>query len=914
MQSVTTETLERGALDGSGGVHAGAVMLMRVGGLPVTSADGLKDDSLPAALARSMELTASLSGLAERLSISLYEAVSRANGDAPLQHALLAVRRGVFNGRRLNDCDVAKVKAWLDEQTLADLGEWRQLKELSGTHGAESEKAVQQSLLQHRAALRSIAQSQSFRKGLLLSSPSFERALDEYVRFTAGKLDKKLRRTERTLLSYLMRTTHKTSPFSTLTAVSMVRLNDDAPVCGRLELAAPEQQTAVRPNLRILSRVAQALRESACEYPDLPLAIRCEPVIDGCRVKYWKREEQGAREAGHIKVSENTFWIHLTPSLQVLLDEFAGHGVLTVAETREMLIARAQLTTKEAVEYIRLLIDNGFLDLAGLRQSLFDQGCWSRVADALSRTGEPALSRAAEGIRKLLGLTAEFEGSPLAGRSRILEEMGTEVRMLLEAVGDRAPVPSLLVYEDSRLAEPSFELNCRTFGPTTAAFAELQPLLSVFDPLLVTKASLKALFRKRFGPGGTCRDLLAFSDFFHEVFYRPYQEASKQASKAQGANPFGRGTLNPLKLPEVKALEQARNEFADNIERELEGARFSEEFEIPINWVTSLGTHLAQWHRRLSNSFFFQPAVLNGGPVTVLNHVYSGYGCMFTRFMHLFAAAQRESDRRESLEAALRAHIQSLQPEGMLFAEMQGGYDTNLNQHTLLTEAELVLPGERGMLPIERQIFAEELALRHDIESDEVYLYCERLDKRIVPLYLGMFYPMLLPELQTMLLHFLPPTILRASLAPVRLPEGTSVRYQPRIRFKQVILERAKWTVSTSALPVRNHQEPNFEFFVRFDTWRKEAGIPAEAFVLAIPLSASEADGRADGLASPQKPFYVDLQQPLFLLQLEKLVSDSNGFLQFTECLPSPKDTFVSHGAERYVSEFVIDITQGGGK
>jgi hypothetical protein len=49
-------------------------------------------------------------------------------------------------------------------------------------------------------------------------------------------------------------------------------------------------------------------------------------------------------------------------------------------------------------------------------------------------------------------------------------------------------------------------------------------------------------------------------------------------------------------------------------------------------------------------------------------------------------------------------------------------------------------------------------------------------------------------------------------------------------------------------------------------------------------------------------------------LQLEKLVADNNGYLQFTECLPSPKDTCVSHGAERYVSEFVIDITQGGGK
>jgi Lantibiotic dehydratase, N terminus len=906
---VTTGTLTPETQYRNASVRAGAVMLMRVGGLPVTSADGLKDDSLPGGLARSEELAAGLAACAKRLSASLYETVSRANGDAPLQHALLAVRRGVFNGRRLNDGDVAKVKAALDEATLADLNEWRRLKELSATHGAESEKAVQRSLVRHRAALRRIAQSQSFRKGLLLSSPSFERALDEYVRFTAEKLDKKLRRTERTLLSYLLRTTHKTSPFSTLTAVSMVRFNEDAPAYAGVELPSSEQQTAVRPNLRILSRIGQALRDSACEHPNLRLTLHGEPVIDGCRVKYWKRAEQGAKEAGHITVSENNFWIHLTPSLQVLLDEFAAHGVLTVAETGAVLSERLQLAAKDALEYVRLLIDNGFLDIGGLRQSLFDPGCWIRVADGLSQAVETELSRAGEGIRNLLALTAAFEASPLAGRSQILQEIGTEVRKLLEAVGDTAPAPSLLVYEDSRLAAPSFELSRAAFEPITAAFAELQPLLSLFDPLLVTKASLKALFRKRFGRGGTCADLLWFSDFFHEVFYRPYQEASKQASKTQGTNPFGRGTLNPLKLPEVSALEKARNEFTDNIQRELDAARRSEQFEIPHDWVTSLGANLAEWHGRLSNSFFFQPAVLNGETVAVLNHVYSGYGCMFTRFMHLFAA-----EGCESLEAALRAHVQSLQPEGVLFAEMQGGHDTNLNQHNLLTEAELVLPGERGMLPIERQIFVQELALRHDAESDEVYLYCGRLDKRIVPLYLGMFYPMLLPELQTMLLHFLPPTILRASLVPVRFPEGSNVLYQPRVRYKQVILERAKWTVSTSALPVRNPQELNFDFFVRFDSWRKEAGIPAEAFALLIPLRPGEAEGKADGPAAPQKPFYVDLQQPLFLLQLEKLVADNGGYLQFTECLPSPKDTSVSHGAERYVSEFVIDITQGGGQ
>jgi len=919
MQTTTLELKDLAPLAAGDGdpcltasVHVAPVLLMRSGGLPLNCADELKDHALPAALARSKDLAAGIARYADALSCSLYSAVNSAKGDAALQHALLAIRRSVFNGRHPAVADIASATHHLDAESLSQLQEWLRLKQELDALSASAEERIKTSLASHRKALKQIALTPAFRKGILLSSPSFERALDDYIRSADGKLDKKLRRTERTLLSYLLRTTHKTSPFSTLTPVSMARLTNNAPRSWRYELADARLHTAVRPNLGIIARVTQALRRNATRHPYLRLAIESDPVMDGNRVKYWKRDENALKVSGplHTKVSENTFWIHLTPSLRLLLRLMANHNSMTVAEISGALNEHLHLSESDALAYIRLLLDNGFLDLAGLRRSVFDPAYWTRVADELAPAHDSPLSQVAEGIRQVLHLAAEFEQADNHARPKLLQTVEAQVSQILELVGNEAPMPNPLLYEDARVGRQSISVSRAAFAAPFASFAELQRLLSLFDPFLVTKASLKSLFKKRYGAGGECHDLLGFSDFFHELFYRPYLEATNGGRKAADiSNPFGRGTVNPLKLPQVNALQSARADFLEKIETELEQA--GKEFEIPGEWVAPLGNRLKAWHGMLSNSFFFQMARLDGETVAVLNHVYSGFGCMFTRFMHLF-----ESAGSESLEAAVRAHIESLQPPDVLFAELQGGHDTNLNQHPLLTDVELVFPGERGTRSAEKQIFIRELSLRHDAVSDEVYLYCHRLGKRIVPLYLGMFYPLVLPELQTLFLHFAPPSVLKSTLSPRKFPAAGSVLYQPRVRYRQVILERARWTVRTSDLPARLNQEKDYEYLLRFDRWRGQNGIPSEVFALLAPPDSGDPNGNSAGKGNgagsgPQKPFYVDLGQPLLLQQLEKLAADNSGYMQFTECLPSPKDSVLCHAEDLYVSEFVVDITQG---
>ena len=888
-------------------------LLLRVGGLPLSGADRLKGCRLSADLAQSQSLQRTLSSLAQTLSNSLHTAVNQANGNSALQHALLAIRRSVFNGRRPAGADLALASANLDPQVRATLNRWEETKNEWENHSASAEQRLQQSISEGRKELQQLACHPDFRKGLLLSSPSFERTLEDYVRSNSKQMDRKVRRTERTLLSYLFRTTHKTSPFSTLTPVCLVRFSADAAHPAPC-FESREVRCAAKPNVGILSRVAQAITQNVLDYPQLRLTVQDGAEVSGNRVKYWKRTETPVAANGpvHSRVTEHTFTIHLTPSLELLLSSIKERGPMSVADIQDLLTSRLQLTTEEAGQYIRILTENGFLIMAGVRQSIFDGQYWSRFAHELAKMNDPSLNEIAGSVNRIQQQTKEFEKADLPLRPKLLQSVEGEAKQLLQSARSTASVPSPVLYEDSKASDTALLINKNKWREPLSNLATLQRLFSLFDPLLVSKASLKSIFKKRYR-SGVCRDILDFSDYFHEVFYRPYQQATADAlRKRDHHNPFGRGVLNPLRLPEIAAILDLRADLSAKIQEQLASSAGANEIELSPEWVESIGADMFRRHRLLSNSFFFQAAGSSEKEITaVLNHVYGGMGCMYTRFSHLFAESGQHS-----LEELLRSNLSALQAPGTLYAEFQGGHETNLNQHGLLADAEIVYPGERPIASPDKQIHVSEITLQYDKEADEVYLFCQRLGRRIVPLYLGLLYPLVLPELQTLFLHFSPPTVLHSELAPKQFPAGRETLSQPRIRYKQVVIERAKWTVHTDALPKRAAQEKDFEYLLRLHHWRSAAGIPIEVFAKFVGADSPE-PGSSDERGAvmlpgggPQKPFFVDFENPFCVSLLEKLMSETNSYLQFTEMLPSSKDAMLTHNGDSYVSECVVEITQ----
>ncbi|CUI03089.1 lantibiotic dehydratase [Massilia antarctica] len=887
--------------------------LLRIGGLAFSRSEQLKNPGLVAAIATSLACESAIAAAVEQLSKDLYDAISAANGHPALQNTLLSVRRKVFNGRPVSRNHVDFLDQHLAGPVCAALAEWSALREQLDHHTLAAHAALQQWQAAQRQELKRLACEPDFRKGLLISSPSFERTLDDYVRCDGLKMNRKLRLTERTLLLYLFRTSHKTSPFSTLTPVCFGRFDSAAPGGLAPQLTGWDMRSAAKPNIAILARVAQALTLNATHYPHLRVALKDGWSVKGKRITFLKRKETAVNISGpvHSAVSEFAFAVHLTPSLQIILDMLAT-GDAAIADMQAALMSGLGMAPEKALQYIHVLIDSGLLLISGLRPSAFDPDCWAHFAARLEQMRDPALLAAAYGLRSIDLKVQQYAQATPAARRSILSALDGEVAQVLELVGNTASVPHPTLYEDATISKAPVLLDKMAWQAPLAQLAEMHCFLSLFDPLLVSKITFKTLFKKRFGVGGECRDIQAFSDFFHEAFYRTVSASNRRTDIGPA---FGGGILNALRIPEIVAIQEAQQHFLSVMADVRPDAAENGDIMIPPELVEQIGRLALGRHKRLSNSFFFQLATENDTPRLVLNHVYAGHGYAFSRFAHLF-----DDGAQQPVDDAQRKTLKASEPAGSLFAEFQGGHDTNLNQHRLVADVELVLPGERGVAAPACQIRLCELTLRHDGATDDIYLYCERLDKRIIPVYLGMFYPLALPELQTLLLHLSAPVVLRSDLFPKPLPDDGSVLYRPRIRYRQIIIERARWTAPASKVPRREPLEEDYPWMVRLAKWRIGAGIPAQAFVKIEGGGANAADRNADRKADDssqdiggndfgQKPFYLDFENQFCVSLFEKHISGIQGYLHFTEMLPTREGAIHCDG-HAHVSEFVVEITQ----
>lgn len=877
--------------------------LLRIGGLPLSSVAGLSSATLDAALARARELEQALAMRAATVSDALYHAIARAEQEPEAQKALLNLRRAVFNGRAVAAVSMAAAEKHLPLPDLETLRQWQALRSDLEQHETQAEQLTTAELPRMRRALKQAAAVPQFRKGLLVANPSFERTLDDYLRADDGQINRKLRQAERTLLLYLLRTTHKTSPLSTLTMVSVGRFDEGAALAPQWSSWQPHH--AAKPNVATLSRVSRTLSGAVARHPGLRLALQSGISREKGRLHYWKRTETPLTAGGpmHSTVSESSFSLHLTGSLELVLDLLA-QGPRSAGEMISLLDQRLDMGQAQAADYLQRLVDHGLLTVHGLRQSVFESNVWARFADELEATSEPALCEAAQALRRAGRDVASFASAGLGERATLMRSINETLGQALAHAGTEAAPPQPVLYEDTSASPQPVSLGAEAWRGTLDQLGELQRLLGLFDPMLISRVTLRSLFRKRYGVGGVCHDVAAFSDFFHDSFYRSVSATSRMSNSS---SPFGRGTLNPLKLPEITAIQEAQAELIAAVDAALARHDGTDDIELPVELVQRLGEQAMGWQQWMSNAFFVQQSGAGDETQLILNRIYAGAGCTFGRFAHLY-----DGQDAQPAQTLLRDNLAAMQGEDMLFAELQGGHETNLNLHPRLSDVELVLPGERGSADPAGRIALAELSIRHDAQHDRLYLYCERLSKRIVPLYLGMLYPLILPELQTLLLHFSPPAILRTDAFARSHADGDGIAFMPRVRYRRILLERARWQVPASQVPQRAGGESDYRYMRRLTVWREAAALPAQVFVKAMDLATRRASSeQIGGYGFGNKPVYIDFTQPLCVGLFEHIASGATGHLVFSERLPANEDALAVPDGQHHTHEFIFELTQG---
>lgn len=882
--------------------------MLRVAGLPIETVHALRCPAsrrwADTVLAEEERLRAA----GERVGDSLHDLVGRTGDGADAgpdeaadRRALLKLRREVFNNRLpKRPGEALALVAGRDAATGEALSRWlldrRDLALLRAT-GAELFAAES---TEARAALRAVAGEDRLRKGLLLASPTLDAQIDAFVRQGDGKADKRRRKIERSLLSYLYRTVCKTSPFSTFTGVALGEFEegDEGDI---FEVRVAEKWTGhARLNVVALGRLAECVIADPVRRADLPVAPASGWGRDDDRVRYvrrWVTTGDDDTAVTFDAVKDRLFFLRRSGTLERLLDFFEEQPALRYGELAAWLAKDAQAGADEAEQYLAALLDLGMVQVPALRTSVHDTDPLRAFQRSLRELDRPWAVQLAGRLEEAVVLTDRFAGAEPAERRDVLAALRATLHDIQSELGAEKPrVPQTLLYEDAAAGrETAMDLDAwreLTAGP----LGRVEGVLPAFDLTLPQRVTFKGFFLARYGQGGRCDDLLKLVHDFHEDFFDQYMTftASRTTFDADGRYV---PEVNWLGLPQLRAIDTARQMFVERMRALWASGGDRDELDLDTGFLADVTAELAPAAPKFAPmSHHIQLADRPHDPLIVLNRSYGGLSFPFSRFTQCF----------EGLDTALLAGAAQVQPPGAVFAEVTGGPVTsNLNLHGRLTEYEIVCPGESGTLPREYRIHLDDLYIEHDATADRLVLRSTRLGREVVPVYLGYLVPLALPELPRTLL-LLSPT----SMAPLNVwggvPEGEpvgGVTRRPRVRHGSVVLSRRSWSAPATELPLHAPGTSDDEWFLGWHRFRRATGLPDRVFVTVSDSGARGATGA--------KPQYLDFDSALSLTAFEALLKTDTARVVFREMLPDEDGLHAVSDRGRHVAELAVETLAG---
>ncbi|WP_408668578.1 lantibiotic dehydratase [Jatrophihabitans sp.] len=872
--------------------------MLRVAGLPFGAADRLVGGGSAGwadeVLAGERRLAADAAALADEL-----QAFVGGNlRDDTARKLVINLRRDVFNLRLPRGLQAAE--QLLPADLLAHLHAWLAERERQQALLADGMAITDEEISQARRELREIAGSHELRCGIQLSSPSLDEHLDGYLRADPGRLNKRERRIERSLLEYLFRTACKTSPFGTLTPVALGAVADDVGRAVRADVRHLRQDSSTLLNVGVLSRLSNLMMSTPEMRRDLPVRPTGGLQLEANRLRYLRRL-QTARGNDDAAVSmdamhESLFYLPSGPALREVLDLLGDTEPMRYAELARRLAALGEDRSAEEVDaYLSHLLRLGLLVVPDLQLDLHDRAVGSSYQDALRRLGSEWAEDTAEIVGRIDAHVAEFAGADLVRRRALLARIRGEITEA-HRVLNRTDVGVLrtLVYENTTVPGVTVTADRQVWtGDATAGLRQLATILPAFDGNLVRRLVTKGYFVIRHGSGGRCEDFLSFAHEFGQDFYDNYSQGLMRHQRFDGTEFHGYD--NWFRQPEIGQLDQARltvtQELAQRYTELTSRAEPAEgagaDLELGDDFIAAVSQQLPAGLGALQPTSFFLQVADDGAnePLVVVNRVYTGLTLLFSRFAHLFGA---------ELPAELRGALDAVTPEGAVFAELKGGADaTNLNLHPIVTPYEIVSPGEVSFRPAAEQIPVEDLIVEHDPVADRLLLRSRRLGVEVIPAYLGFLLPMALPEVQQVLLNFSYASLASLDLwAGVDLPTDRIIEL-PRIRLGNVVAQRRTWRIPPAELPADVDGRGEHEWYLAWRRWQRAAGLPRRVFA---------------SLGGEHKPLYVDFDSYFSVQLLHTATRGATATAVLTEMLPGPEELWLRNGEDRYVTELTVEF------
>jgi len=380
----------------------------------------------------------------------------------------------------------------------------------------------------------------------------------------------------------------------------------------------------------------------------------------------------------------------------------------------------------------------------------------------------------------------------------------------------------------------------------------------------------------------------------------------------------------PKDLKTIKNQERVKKqkEWSELLKDEFRTDKNHDTFNVASKRINELSRKflIEENHERYHNSlgtfiqFYIDESSGHKKLKAVVNNLFSGYGKLSSRFLHVLD---------KDFLRLIREYNLDHQPIGSIYIEDMDASVFNANLHPPLLSKELCMPNGNNSLPQNQQIPVNDMEVKW--VKGALGLFDKKSSKRIFVFDMGFqghvgrsqLFQLAEKFTGTKLLFFSPlleqighpkKTETLSDISDEKVKKDPQILKLPRIVLDDsIILRRRSWMVPRTKLPFKKANESNGEYFVRINMWRKRLKIPDEVFVNVYSnYERYSANLNLKNLSkNDYKPQYINYSIPYTVILFEKLLKKVPVSLRIVEMLPNSKQ-LLSFGNKKRVSEFLI--------
>lgn len=853
---------------------------LRVGGMDLNALSQLSDVGLSQWLRKITQAQHFLTCNRDEISDRLHRIIPQVEGSSSDRRNLITLRRSLFNlqwstaAHSLNSLsgEVLTLVNGTIPRSVEIINFWQVAYQ-------ELAKEFDTWVNTERVNTLKLLEEPNFARGVSVAASTLMPALHRMKEHDGrGIFDNKDKKAYRSLISYLLRATSKTSPFSTLGPVAIVpsslNLNGNS---GDLKV---KSRWSIYPVARILNSLSSQPSElSRFTITLSPYACDTSTGTTIARTQWHFREITSGND--YAQCVESRVHLGQKALTDVVLRSLKDHQ--TLGELHRDVVAHTGMSDSQIDTLFATLLRLGFIQATGL--TIHPNGIENldQTLEQLQATERG--HQLADILSKLHSTATNFAGfNEIDERLQLLAQMKDLVASAYGVAEIKAAVPRSVVYEDALITSDAVRTPRISISDDDAI--RLARFLNVFDQANIKHDLMKGFFFQKVGADSVATDALSFVSQFEEELLDSFEgyDYSELSEEELKTDPW-------LKWGEswrwVSAQRTIATRFQEGVRKYATGTRIAHPGAIKLDeTVDKLGDLVGTPNYQHLNIL-----CQTDGNTTVINDSFGGVGFLVSRFSHLLDTDCKRFTRYTELRAA-EANVR--------IAEVTGGaVFTNLNLHTPVMSTELVVDGDPIGSESQHKLSVHDLIVRYSKEEDRLILEHPETHEHIHPHYPGYLVAGAIPRHHQSFLLFSPSS--SYTRKPMDLvdahPIPGIITTVARMTLGNLVISRAQYRISASDLPCESPLTMcGYWEWVNF--WLKH-NLPTRLFAKL-----------AGSTTQRYKPSLVDLGIVTSIEVLHNALREcpKETFVILTECLPDPRTSKVFINGMQRVSESMIGI------